>query len=131
MNLTTTITNVSPTRGGTGGGTLLTINGTNLLQALHVSIAGVPCTIQTQSETAITCMTGSFCGSSITALVRVDLGEHGLAFGSYSFQYVDLWSSLWTWGGLPPPEEGMIALIDGGRTILFRWSYTHSESASH
>ncbi|CAF4613132.1 unnamed protein product, partial [Rotaria socialis] len=28
-NLTTTITNVSPTRGGTGGGTTLTINGTN------------------------------------------------------------------------------------------------------
>ena len=39
--------------------------------------------------------------------------------GSVQFQYIDLWSSQWTWGGLPPPGEGEIAVISFGQTIYF------------
>ena len=53
------------------------------------------------------------------APVIVTLGSAGAAIGSSQFQYIDLWSSPWTWGGLPPPEEGTIVSIDSGKTIYF------------
>ena len=43
----------------------------------------------------------------------------GQAIGSVLFQYIDLWSSQWTWGGVHPPEEGTIVVIDNGKTVYF------------
>ncbi|XP_017158739.1 PKHD1 like 1, tandem duplicate 1 [Poecilia reticulata] len=34
------------------------------------------------------------------------------------FLYVDVWSSRFTWGGLPPPERGSVAVIAKGQTVL-------------
>lgn len=34
------------------------------------------------------------------------------------FFYVDVWSSRFTWAGLPPPEKGSFAIITRGQTIL-------------
>jgi len=121
-NVTATVTNVSPSRGGTGGGTTVTITGTNFVTtsgAITVSIAGVACTVQSASATTITCTTGAYSGTTIQAPVIVTLGTAGAAIGSSQFQYIDLWSSPWTWGGLSPPEEGTIVSIDGGKTIYF------------
>lgn len=39
--------------------------------------------------------------------------------GPVLFEYIDLWSSKWTWGGLPPPGEGELAVIGPGQTIYF------------
>ena len=36
-----------------------------------------------------------------------------------NFQYIDLWSSRWTWGGNPPPGEGEVAVISRGQTVYF------------
>jgi hypothetical protein len=35
------------------------------------------------------------------------------------FQYIDLWSSPWTWGGNAPPSAGQLAVITAGQTIYF------------
>jgi len=43
----------------------------------------------------------------------------GNAVGSSQFQYIDLWSSPWTWGGDSPPGEGTIVSIDSGKTVYF------------
>ncbi|CAF4865646.1 unnamed protein product, partial [Rotaria socialis] len=62
-NLTATITSISPTRGGTGGGTTLTITGTNFptsIGGVTVSITDVQCSVQTVSSTSIICLTGSY-----------------------------------------------------------------------
>ena len=34
------------------------------------------------------------------------------------FEYIDRWSSNATWGGLPPPTAGDIAVINKNQTIL-------------
>ncbi|KAI2652983.1 Fibrocystin-L [Labeo rohita] len=95
-SLTPVITNVTPRRGGTAGGTRLTITGSGFssnVNEISVTIAGSVCDVQSTSETQIIC-------------------------DNASFFYIDVWSSPYTWGGLSPPEEGMFAVITAGQTIL-------------
>jgi hypothetical protein len=47
----------------------------------------------------------------------VSINGSGYAIGSVYFQYIDLWSSPWTWGGEEPPENGTLVLINGQDTI--------------
>jgi hypothetical protein len=89
------------------------------ISAVTVSIAGVQCSIQSISSTTITCLTGSYSQTTIQAPVIVDVVNSGNAIGSSQFQYIDLWSSPWTWGGEAPPEEGDIVSIDSGKTVYF------------
>ncbi|CAF3962866.1 unnamed protein product [Rotaria sp. Silwood2] len=119
-DLTATLVSVSPTRAGTGGGTTLTINGNNFpnsTDVLLVTIAGVICSVETSNSTCITCEIGSYIQSSTVASVMVLITGSGYAVGSVQFQYIDLWSSRWTWGGDEPPEAGTLVSIDSGVTI--------------
>ncbi len=84
-----------------------------------MSIAGINCDVQTISSTTITCLTGSYSGSFIQAIVIVKLTNNGNAISSAQFQYINLWSSPWTWGGVGPPEAGTLVVIDSGQTIYF------------
>jgi len=80
--LTPRVTGVAPTRGGTGGGTLLSISGGGFgLDAAQVSvrIAGSECLIVSVVDAEITCRTGEFSRSSFKALVSVEVGGSGLA----------------------------------------------------
>ncbi len=82
LALTPVISSSSPARGGTGGGTLLTITGSgfpNDQTMVKVSIAGATCDITAISSTQILCRTGSFAGSSLKALVSVAITGNGLA----------------------------------------------------
>ncbi|CAF1015901.1 unnamed protein product [Rotaria sp. Silwood1] len=122
VNLTAVVISISPSRGGTGGGTLLTIFGTNfptIISAVSVSIADVSCSVQTISSTMITCLTGSYSRTTTQELVIVNLVNGGNAVGSVLYQYIDLWSSPWTWGGDIPPEAGTIVSIENGKTVYF------------
>ena len=67
----------------------------------------------------MTCSTGSYAQTTIQAPVIVNLVDGGNAVGSVLFQYIDLWSSPWTWGGSSPPEEGTIVSIESGKTVYF------------
>ncbi|XP_012942613.1 fibrocystin-L [Aplysia californica] len=118
--LESTVTGVSPTRGGTGGGTLITITGTNFgsnTADIAVEIAGAACSVQTVEDTKITCRTGS--ASSAAAQVEVQRNGWGLAQQiSANYEYIDLWSSPYTWGAAPPPVEGDFVVIPKGMKLL-------------
>ena len=38
--------------------------------------------------------------------------------GDAKFEYVDLWSSPYTWGGKSPPENGTLVVIQKGQTVV-------------
>lgn len=38
--------------------------------------------------------------------------------GKADFLYVDVWSSQYSWGGNPPPEDGTLVVIGPGQTIV-------------
>ncbi|CAG5956366.1 unnamed protein product [Menidia menidia] len=119
--LTPVIREVSPRRGGTAGGTRLTIAGSGFssdLSEVSVSIAGSVCDVQSSNLTHIVCLTGAQ-NRSQEATVRVAIGNRGVAQqGGADFFYIDVWSSRFTWGGLTPPERGSFVVITKGQTIL-------------
>ncbi|XP_057684607.1 fibrocystin-L-like [Corythoichthys intestinalis] len=119
--LTPVITEVSPQRGGTAGGTTLTISGSGFstnLSEVTVTIAGSLCDVKSANDTQIVCITGAQRQSQET-VVQVSIRDQGIAKtdNAYYF-YIDVWSSIYTWGGLPPPEKGSLAVISKGQTIL-------------
>ncbi|XP_033493349.2 PKHD1 like 1, tandem duplicate 1 [Epinephelus lanceolatus] len=119
--LTPVITEVSPRRGGTAGGTRLTITGSGFstdMNELNVTIAGSVCDVQSTNNTHIICITNAQRQSQETK-VRVSIGDQGIAnMDNADFFYIDVWSSRFTWGGLSPPEKGSFAVISKGQTIL-------------
>jgi len=122
---TPVLLSLSPTRGGTGGGTLLTITGQNFptltATPIQVIIAGVQCNITFISSSEIRCRTESYSKSSIKVEIQVLVVGKGLALNEarLEFEYIDLWSSRFTWGGYQPPEEGEIAVIGPNQHIYF------------
>ncbi|XP_062266639.1 PKHD1 like 1, tandem duplicate 1 [Platichthys flesus] len=119
--LTPGITEVSPRRGGTAGGTRLTITGSGFstnVNEVNVTIAGSVCDVQSVNNTHIVCVSGAQRQSQETK-VRVSVGDRGIAkTDNADFFYIDVWSSRFTWGGLSPPERGTFAVITKGQTIL-------------
>ena len=98
-SITPTITAASPLRGGTGGGTLVTIDGTGFADSGNkVSIDGSICDIATESATQITCYTNHHNGA-IEAPITVDVPSQGYArhpqdTALTTFYYIDRWSSI-------------------------------------
>ncbi|XP_074660960.1 fibrocystin-L-like [Tubulanus polymorphus] len=120
---TPTLAAVSPLRGGTGGGTTLTITGqgfgTNSAD-VSVKIAGSSCVVSAVTNTAITCQTDSH-SPSVKATVDVKLNGKGLAKHPQTpveYHYIDLWSSVYTWGGIRLPEDGDMIVIGKGHVLL-------------
>ncbi|CAF3338880.1 unnamed protein product [Rotaria sp. Silwood2] len=85
--------------------------------AVIVTIARSPCSVQTINRTHITCATGSYQYRSIRASIKVFINGSGYAVGSVDFQYIDLWSSPWTWDGQEPPEAATLVVIDSYVTV--------------
>ncbi|KAJ8389419.1 hypothetical protein AAFF_G00119570 [Aldrovandia affinis] len=119
--LTPMITEVLPHRGGTAGGTRLTITGSNFStnsSEIMVTIAGSVCHVDSANDTHIICVTSSQPRSQETT-VQVNIKDRGLAkTDNADFFYIDVWSSRYTWGGLSPPETGTFAVVTKGQTIL-------------
>ncbi|XP_061122944.1 PKHD1 like 1, tandem duplicate 1 [Syngnathus typhle] len=119
--LTPVITEVSPRRGGTAGGTTLTISGSGFStdpNEVNVTIAGSVCDVQSSNVTHVVCITGAQRQSQET-VVLVNIRGQGVAkTDNASYFYIDVWSSKYTWGGLPPPETGSLAVVTKGQTIL-------------
>nr|XP_061786823.1 fibrocystin-L-like [Nerophis lumbriciformis] len=119
--LTPVISEVSPRRGGTAGGTWLTIVGSGFStdpSEVNVTIAGSVCDVQSANDTHVVCVTGAQPQSQETK-VRVSVRDQGVAKMDHAdFFYIDVWSSKYTWGGLSPPERGSLVVISEGQTIL-------------
>ncbi|XP_078617867.1 fibrocystin-L-like isoform X2 [Branchiostoma floridae x Branchiostoma japonicum] len=120
-NLSPRVTNVSPSRGGTAGGTTVTIRGTGFSSTPGqnvVTIAGSACIIQSESSTQIVCVTEAHNGTA-KSKVRVEVGDQGVAIQTNAdFWYIDVWSSPYTWGGGPLPEYGDLVAVPKGMTLL-------------
>ena len=121
-SLTPHVTDVSPKRGGTGGGTPMTITGTGFAASGNkVMIDGSICDITSESTTEIQCLTNSHNGC-IETPVTVEVPSQGYAKnpddGSTTFYYIDRWNSIYTWGGKGTPLEGELIVITEGQTIL-------------
>ena len=120
--LTPQVTGVSPQRGGTGGGTSITITGTGFAASGNkVMVDGSICDITAESATSITCLTNSHAGC-IEVPVTVEVPGQGYGQtpddGSANFYYIDRWNSIWTWGGTGTPLVGELIHITDGQTIL-------------
>ena len=128
------LTNVSPNRGGSAGGTRVTLTGVNFssnADDLTVVIKGVPCPIKSASETEIICETDAYRGEKIPVIPEIFVKGAGYAFApgddeSVTFWYIDRWSSKFTWGHCPEddpdcdtrPVKGDIVVIPKGQVIL-------------
>lgn len=131
--LTPRLTSITPMLGGTGGGTLVTLTGSGLLPPdvlssdqlsstdISVTIDGVSCdwANSTVTNTELQCRTGSH-QTTLQALVEVTVQGKGRAEHEeypVMFEYIDLWSSQFTWGGEDPPALGESVYIRSGQTV--------------
>ena len=87
---------------------------------MSVTIADVPCDVDTSesNSTSVVCVTNSI-PVTTKAKVRLQVNEKGIAaLDNADFEYIDQWSSPWTWGGGPLPIEGDLVVIREGQTVL-------------
>ena len=131
--LTPYINGLSPKFGGTAGGTIVTISGWGFwppdvtsadelaVDNISVHIDGVQCVLNgTITLNTLYCRTSSHrtvIKAKVTVYVRgrgAAMDQDGLGF----FDYVDKWSSRFTWGGGPPPLEGETVYIRAGQTVF-------------
>ena len=120
--LTPQVISLSPQRGGTGGGTEITVTGTGFAASGNkVMIDGVVCDITAESTTSITCLTNRHAGC-IEVAVTVEVPGQGYGKnpvdGSTDFYYIDRWNSIFTWGGTGTPLAGELIHITEGQTIM-------------
>ena len=117
VDLTPQVNSINRTRGGTQGGTALLIEGIGFNDMANVTIAGSDCIVVSQSDLTIECITEAS-SRSIRALVKVYIRGKGFAVSNIEFWYVDLWSSRFTWGGGPLPQEGDFVVVRRGQNLV-------------
>ena len=113
--MTSTITGVNPRRGGTAGGVLITITGTQFKgdsSNTNITINGVECNLKTVDLTLITCITGPSPNTSMDTDVVIKFANKGQAIPvNGKFSYVDVWSSIYSWGGTTLPKTGELVFF--------------------
>lgn len=120
-SLTSYITSITPSRGTTLGGTLLTLSGSGFettIEDVSVIIDDIPCSINSVTDTEITCTTGP---RPVYTLPSLEIFISNKGYSStkgHVFIYADLWSSTTTWGGEVPPREGESVYIPPGKNII-------------
>ena len=131
-SLTASITGVQSSnvkiRGGTAGGTTLTLTGTgfnSLAADNQVFIDNSECTVLTASANEITCTTSAHSGSGYFD-IELDVNGVGLFTAPVQFRYVNAWSSPATWGCSTgtlaecagAPVQGDLVEIGPGNDVL-------------
>ena len=121
------IESLHPNNGTALGGTLVTLNGQNLLPTstlitdVQVILSGIPCTVQSVSSTKITCKTNhrppEAILTSTTEVIITDVGN-ALVDDDALFLYIDKWSALTSWLNQEPPVAGDLVYIPDGQVIL-------------
>ncbi|XP_066933159.1 fibrocystin-L-like [Clytia hemisphaerica] len=118
-SLTPTLSDVTPRRSGTGGGVSITLTGTKFdvdQNNVKVFMDGIACDVSSASLTQIECVTRSTKTTNMEAKVKVEIIGKGEAVpsqdGDDHFEYIDVWSSPFTWGGNDPPVEGDFVVIN-------------------
>lgn len=109
-----TVTNVTPSAGGVGGGTFITITGTNFAEGATVDMGGVACTAELTvvDDTTITCKTPVHAAGGVTVTVTNDDLQAGFMNAAYTFQAAPAVTSI-------SPTRGR---ADGGTEITITGS---------
>jgi len=133
-SLTPTFSSTSPSVGGTAGGTMVAISGSGFLppgvtSSTDLTVGDIQVTIDravcswdglTVTDSSISCRTGSH-RTTLQAPVSVWVRGKGVAMPTSTegmmFEYVDFWSSRFTWGDADPPAEGDSVYIRPGQTV--------------
>uniref|UniRef100_A0A3P9PH58 PKHD1 like 1, tandem duplicate 2 n=1 Tax=Poecilia reticulata TaxID=8081 RepID=A0A3P9PH58_POERE len=101
-------------------------------ELVSVTINGVSCDVSAVSDSQLRCTTGSNPGGTYPVVLHHGVKGHARSAVEFTYEltlsgvqpneaiflYVDVWSSRFTWGGLPPPERGSVAVIAKGQTVL-------------
>ena len=134
-DLTPHVTEISPLIGGTAGGTNVTIRGGNFFPPgvtelgeddLVITIDGARCkwfghdTVPTNST--IECRTSDH-RTTLSAEVKIFVRVRGFAIPENAdtqtqYQYIDRWSSEYTWAGEGLPKEGDSVVIQPGQVVF-------------
>ena len=116
---------LSKTRGGTAGGSTLVFTGTGFSDEPTVSIGGINCPVSAYTATEVTCITEAAIGQGIRAIPVISVPGKGNAWAEdvaeLYFEYVDLWSSTYTWGctdGTCFPKTGEIIVVAEGQHLV-------------
>jgi hypothetical protein len=117
-DLTPVVVSINRTRGGTQGGSALLIVVDNLVGSASVTILGVECTVVNQDGTNVECVTGAANITSCDVVMVMNEGTAMYALSEVQFCYVDLWSSPFTWGGGPIPQEGAFVVVQKHQTLV-------------
>ena len=121
------LASVSPHRGSTEGGTVVTLTGPGLGAATAVRLGDTPCTdVQSGGADSVSCVSGDPSPAPRGKVaVRVTVPGLGEALAApvpggppTEYEYVDLWSRSSTWGGAAPPVEGDSVHIPAGFNVL-------------
>ena len=134
--LTPNLLSITPNIGGTGGGTIVNITGAGFFppdvfdptmlmeEDITVYIDDGVCEWfgreTLPSDTFIECRTSEH-PIIREAEVRVFVRGKGYTLntdGPILYEYIDRWSSLYTWGGGPLPQEGDSVYIQPGQTVI-------------
>ena len=97
FTITPKLTSASPLRGGTGGGTLLTIVGTNFpndKDLVNITIADSQCDVTIITSTQISCQTGSYAYSSTKSPIKIFIQNQGYALNVYNNNLINCLLSL-------------------------------------
>lgn len=92
----------------------------NTASDIHVTVAETTCIVNTNetNSTYIVCVTEPS-SKTLKTKINLQIRDYGMASQENAdFEYIDVWSSIWTWGGTSLPIEGDIAVIRSGQTVL-------------
>ena len=119
--LTPAVFSISPAFGTALGGDTVTIRGDNFGTGVDtVALNGVPCTVLSSNNTAVTCVTTARQEILPTSLA-VNCTGRGLAvvyISTVFWRFLDRWSHLTTWLNNEPPGDGDSVVVPEGQSIL-------------
>ena len=134
--LTPRLDSILPTIGGTAGGTIATVTGSGFFppgvtdanaldeEDILITVDGSVCEWfgrgTTITETTVVCRTSEHV-TTLEAEVRVFVQGRGYTLngdGPVLYEYIDRWSSVYTWGGGPLPQPDDSVYIKQGQTVF-------------
>jgi hypothetical protein len=100
-----TVTSITPTSGSTGGGTSVTITGSNFVAGATVALGGVAATgVTVVNATTITATTGAHAAGAVNVVVTNPNGQSGTLTNGF------------TYGSLSPPPTVTSVMPNSGST---------------
>ena len=124
---TPVLSSISKTRGGSAGGSIITLSGSGFFTQPQVKIGGNECIVSSFKDNEIICVTEADefkLPSSVPEIIIPGVGAtwyDSTKENDLKFRYVDLWSSSFTWGCSDDsclPKTGEIIVVEEGQHLV-------------